>query len=440
MLSREDNERLAHVGAGTPMGELLRRFWMPALLEEELAEPDGEPVRLRLLGEDLLAFRDSAGRIGIIDAYCAHRRAPLFFGRNEECGLRCVYHGWKFDVAGNCVDMPSEPPEHDFKHKIKLTAYRTAVHGGVIWIYMGPAELTPALPQFEWSTLPARQRTATKRLQRCNWAQAVEGGIDSSHISFLHSRVDGVGLEASLGSGRTPYHAADRHPVFIVKETPYGLLIAARRSIEQDSYYWRLTQCLLPFYTMIPPVTSARDSSAVPYAGHAWVPIDDHTTWTWTFTANPHREFSDAELAFHGGRGGMWGPVDEHYRPVRNRENDYLIDRKLQKTVEFTGIVGIPNQDSAVQEGMGPVVDRSRERLGSSDAAIIAWRRLILRLSEEVRQGRMPRAALLGEAYAVRSASVILKREVPYEEGAAYLLPGRSSRAASGAGVAAERT
>ena len=214
MLSREDNELLTRVSPKTPMGELLRRFWTPALLSEELPRPDCDPINLRLLGEDLVCFRDSNGEIGFLDSFCPHRRANLFFGRNEECGLRCVYHGWKFDVAGNCVDMPSEPDDTNFKNKIKITSYPSVERGGVIYIYMGPSVLKPQPPELEWAYLPKKQRTATKRLQKNNWVQAVEGGIDSSHISFLHSRTNNQANNKKSPIPRNKYHAQDRHPVF----------------------------------------------------------------------------------------------------------------------------------------------------------------------------------------------------------------------------------
>lgn len=418
MLSMADNERLTRVGPGTPMGELFRRFWMPALLSEEIAERDGAPVRLRLLGEDLVAFRDTQGRVGIVDAYCAHRRAGLYFGRNEDCGLRCVYHGWKFNVDGECVDMPSEPQGMTANTRVRIKAYRTAERNGVVWVHMGAPEHEPALPDFEWSRLPERQHTATKRWQQCNWAQAVEGGIDSAHISFLHSRSEKTALPSNK------YHASDRHPVFEVQEAPHGLLIAARRNAEPGTYYWRVTQFLLPFYSMIPPVGDFADSSREPYDGHAWVPIDDENTWTWSFSASPARAYADEELEFRGGRDGFWGPVDAQYRPLYNRDNDYRIDRARQRTGNFTGIEGIPNQDAAVQESMGPIVDRSKERLGASDRGIVQFRRLMLRLARELEEGRPPAAAADGGLYNVRSASLLLPVDVPVAEGAAKLLAG----------------
>jgi phthalate 4,5-dioxygenase len=431
MLSKENNDLLTQVGPGTPMGNLLRRFWMPALLENEIPVPDCDPVRLRLLGEDLVAFRDSEGRIGIIEAHCAHRGAGLFFGRNEECGLRCVYHGWKFDVDGNCVDMPSEPDGGiGLKAKAKLVSYPTVVRGGVVWLYMGPKEFAARPPDFEWSLLPARQRTATKRVQHCNWAQAVEGGIDSSHLSYLHGRTEKQMVGAPKTFPYNKHNAADRHPVFDVRETGYGLLIAARRNAGEDAYYWRLTQFLLPFYSMIPPVVDDDDSSDAPYDGHAWVPIDDHTTWTWSFSANPYRAYTDAEAEWHGGANGMWGPIDENYRPLQHAGNDYGLDRTKQRHDSFTGISGIPNQDAAVQESMGRISNRTREHLGHSDRAIVGFRRLLLNLAAQCADGIDPEAAKHAELYAVRSGSLVLDRSVDFATGAARLLSGGKREAA----------
>lgn len=423
MLSPEDNALLTQVGPGTAMGALLRRFWLPALLESEIDEPDGAPVRLRLLGEDLVAFRDTEGRIGIIEAHCAHRRAHLYFGRNEECGLRCVYHGWKYDVVGQCVDMPSEPSESDFKHKVALRSYPNRISGGVVWTYMGPADSEPQLPDFEWARLDSSRRVVTKRLQQCNWAQAVEGGIDSSHISYLHRNLIDFDRVHS-GGGHKSYTSRDRSPVFTVKQTEYGLLIGARRNATEESYYWRITQFLIPFWTMIPPILrdEVDDSSEDTYAGHAWVPIDDENVWTWSFNCNPHRDLTQQENQQYHPRSGMWGPVDEHYLPLRNRDNDYGLDRTRQRQENYSGILGIPNQDAAVQESMGAIADRSVETLGSSDKAVIAYRRLLLDMAKALRNGQEPEAAHDGARYRVRSVSMLLGKDVPFDRGAQRLL------------------
>src|SRR5438067_1817906 len=187
MLSKEDNELLCRVGPGTPMGQFMREYWLPAFVPSELPEADSAPMRMRLLGENLIAFRVTSGKYGLIANNCPHRGASLFFGRNEEEGIRCVYHGWKFDIDGACVDMPNEPAESDFKHKVRAVAYPTLERGGVIWAYMGDPTQQPEPPDLEWALVPAEQRYISKRLQLTNYAQAMEGGIDSSHVSFLHN-------------------------------------------------------------------------------------------------------------------------------------------------------------------------------------------------------------------------------------------------------------
>ena len=437
MLSQENNELLTRVGPGTPMGQFMRRFWMPALLEEEIAGPDCNPVRLRLLGEDLVAFRDTNGRVGILQERCAHRAVSLFFGRNEECGLRCVYHGWKYDVDGNCIDMPSEPDGGAvLKQSVKIVSYPTRLRAGVVWVYMGPKDFAAEPPDVEWATLPARQRTAIKRFGQCNWVQAVEGGLNSSHISFLHSRTDKQQRGDSRRDVAISIWGADKHPVFEVKETRYGLLVGARRTLPDNRYYWRITQFLQPFYTMVPPRNETDNSAGTFYWGHAWVPIDDKHTWNWSFSANPWREYSDQELAWNGGRDGFWGPVDEHYKPIRNKENDYLLDRERQRKVDFSGIDGFGDQDAAALESMGPILDRNREEyLGHSDRAIVAFRRQLLALVKESMDGKEPEAAKHGDWYKVRSASVVLKGGQPFDKGAAWLLSAQARAATEIPGI-----
>jgi len=252
MLSREDNELLTRVGPGTPMGEYVRRFWIPVALSAELPEPDGDPRRVRLLGQDLVLFRDTKGRVGLIDEHCPHRLASLYFGRNEECGIRCIYHGWKFDVSGACVDMPSEPPTSNFKHKIRATAYPTRERGGLIWGYLGPPETIGDFPAFEWLDLPPSHLYASRWQTECNFVQAMEGEMDTSHVGFLHSRVDRLAEDKMQLTGA--FFHEDRAPKFHIERTAYGMVAAGRRDVEGDKSFWRMNQLLLPFYSMIPPV------------------------------------------------------------------------------------------------------------------------------------------------------------------------------------------
>ena len=337
MLSANDNEFLTRTGSATAMGQLFRRFWLPVLVGAELPEADGTPVRVGVLGEELVAFRDTNRAIGLIEGRCPHRRAELFWGRNEECGLRCVYHGWKFDVDGNCVDMPSEPPQSQFKEKVAVTSYPTREWGGFIWAYLGPADLPlPELPEFEWAHLPESHRYVSKKLQECNWAQSVEGAIDTAHFSFLHMLLD-------LPDDAPPaqrYMKRDGSPRFSLKPTDGGFVVGGARDAEKDSLYWRITQFLVPNHSLAPGAERGQNIN-----GQTWVPIDDEHCWIYTYTWNPDRPITDTEMAvITGGRASVHSVVDEHYRPVRNRANDYLIDREAQRTTSFTGVQGISSR------------------------------------------------------------------------------------------------
>ncbi|MBV9503841.1 MAG: Rieske 2Fe-2S domain-containing protein [Acidobacteriia bacterium] len=424
MLSREESELLTRAGPGTAAGDYFRRFWLPALLATEVPAPDCPPVRLRILGEDLVAFRDTEGRVGMVDEYCPHRRASLFWGRNEECGLRCVYHGWKFEVSGACVDMPNEPPEYGLDNKVRIVAYPTREYGGIIWAYLGPAERLPELPKLEWARVPESHRYISKRRQETNYLQAIEGGIDSSHSNFLHASVDAfrvtpdyVEKVKNSSNLRARYHLLDRVPRFTVKKTDYGLVIAVRRNAGEDTYYWRLTQFLLPSHTIIPY------QKGLSIHGHCWVPRDDETCWVWTMSWNPEAPLSAEEWKTIREGTFVHADVDPvSFRPYRNKDNDYQIDRAEQRNHSMTGIHGFAAQDQAIQESMGPIVDRTRERLGTSDTAIIAMRRLLLQQMRALRDDQEPFAAHHGAIYWVRSASLLLKRDVPFDEGARDLV------------------
>ena len=424
MLSREENSLLTQTGSETPAGKYFRRFWLPVLLSAEVPAWDSPPVRVKLLGEALVAFRETDGRVGLIDEFCPHRRASLFWGRKEENGLRCVYHGWKFDVNGTCVDMPNEPREHGFENRVRTTAYPTCEYGGLIWAYLGPREQQPQLPKMEWARVPENHRYISKRLQETNYLQAIEGGIDSSHSNFLHSSVDAflqtdAYMEAVKHSGtlRAKYHPRDKAPWFTVKKTEYGLVIAVRRNAEEDTYYWRLTQFLLPSYTIIP------SEEGLSLHGHCWVPRDDETCWVWTMSWNPDAPLSEEEWESIRNETFVHAKVDPiTFRPVRNMANDYLVDRQQQRTATMTGIHGFAAQDQAIQESMGTVVDRTREHLGTSDTAIIAARRRLLQEIRGLADGCEPFAAHNGDTYWVRSASLLLNRNIAFDEGAKDLM------------------
>jgi phthalate 4,5-dioxygenase len=423
VLTREENELLTRTGPGTPMGQLLREYWLPALLSTELPEADGKPLRLRLLNEHLLAFRDTGGVVGIIGEHCPHRGASLYYGRNEACGMRCVYHGWKFDRSGQCVDMPNEPPNSTFKDKIQIPGYRTEERAGMVWVYMGPRAEPPPLPALEWSMLPREQAHISKRVQFANWAQVLEGGIDSSHGGFLHSWLDNAKMPGKQRRGYL-YHQIDHHPRFEIVDTAYGSVIGARRSVE-GKYYWRIYQFLMPFYTMIPPYAD------LALGGHAFVPRDDETTIVWTATWHPARPLQDGVDERHAPAQGTRGihvtdflPASPEaggaWFPRASRANDYFQDYALQKTERMSGIPGVPMQDAAMQESMGAIYDRSNEHLGSSDAAIIHVRRRWLRLAKALASGDRPALPGVddGSAYGVRAASVLFDEGQPWFEDA----------------------
>jgi phenylpropionate dioxygenase-like ring-hydroxylating dioxygenase large terminal subunit len=416
MLTREQNDLLTQTGPGTPMGNLFRRYWIPALLAEEVAEPDCDPVRIKLLGEELIAFRDTEGRLGVIDEFCAHRTASLFFGRNEECGLRCGYHGWKYDVNGNCVDMPSEPEGTKFREKIQLRAYKAVEAGGLIWLYMGDPAKEPALPNLEWMGLNPEKRFVSKRRQFSNYLQAMEGGIDSSHVSFAHRfNLDDDPMHS--GTEGNKYLKADTRPKFEVAESDGGLLIGARRNADEENYYWRITQWMMPWYTIIPPFGTHN-----PMGGHAWVPIDDETCWAWSWNYHPTKDFGERELeALKSGDGIHVKYKPGTYDPLAEKANDYLIDRGAQRRKEsFSGVAGIAAQDFSLQESMGLVADRTKERLGTSDAAIILARRRLLAALDDIDSDDLPG---LSPAHTnVRSTSILLPHDVPFQEGAKEVL------------------
>src|SRR4051812_31611472 len=413
MLKKEQNDLLTQTGPGTPGGRLFRSYWVPALLAQELPENDCPPVRVKLLSERLIAFRDSTGRSGLIDEFCAHRGVSLWFARNEECGLRCPYHGWKYDVSGQCVEVPSEPEESGFARKIRLTSYPLVERGGVLWTYMGPADSQPALPEWEFATVPASQSFTSKRTQECNWLQAMEGGIDSSHVSFLH-RGDLNSDPLFKGARGNQYNLSDSRPVFEVVESPGGLYIGARRNAEQGHYYWRITQWVMPSYTMIPP----RGNHSV--HGHFWIPIDDENCWTWSFDYHPTRALTDAELAaMREGKGIHAKVIPGTFRPVANKDNDYLMDRAAQKAGStYSGIEGFAMQDASLQESMGPIVDRTKETLVSTDSGIIMARQKLLRaIKAFTEEGITPPGVPL-EHQRVRSAAVVLPPDQPFKDAA----------------------
>lgn len=417
MANKEKMDILVHTGPGTIMGNYLRRYWVPALLESELPEPGCDPIEITLMGERLVGFRDAQDRIALVQEWCPHRGASLFYGRNEGDGLRCSFHGWMYDVNGQCIDMPSEPETARFKERICITAYPCVVRGGVIWTYMGPKELIPPVPELEWALLPASQRYVSKRVQETNYLQALEGGIDSSHVSFLH-RFDLESEPLFTAAKGNQYLRADTHPKFEVVESPGGLLIGARRQGEEDSYYWRITQFILPWFTLIPPFGDHA------MGGHAWVPIDDENCYVWSINFHPHRELTPSEIeGIESGSGIHASLIPGTFNTVANKRNKYLIDRRAQREQRsFSGIYGVGMQDSAIQETIGPIQDRTREHLGTSDVGIILARRRMLNAALALAEEGTEPPALDQKSQKVRAASLLLPKGQPFAEGAEEVL------------------
>ncbi|HSF06712.1 MAG TPA: Rieske 2Fe-2S domain-containing protein [Methylomirabilota bacterium] len=426
MLSKADNELLCRVGPGTPVGDLMRQYWIPALVSAELPAPDGPPVRVRLLGENLIAFRVTSGKAGLIQNHCPHRGASLFFGRNEGEGLRCVYHGWKFDCAGACVDMPNEPPESTFKSRIRATAYPCVERNDVIWAYLGSRPTPPPLPDLEPNMLPRGEYAIQKVLRECNWFQALEGDIDTSHLGFLH--LGAVKPEDTAPGTFDYYNVAERAPRYEVVDTEFGTSYGAYRTAEADTYYWRIAHFLFPFFTMIPTGVLGMQILV-----RAWVPLDDGHTMFWSIAAPRSRQGAGSAggavaftaggrpVAAAGSRAGGFEFLPDttdwlgKFRLAQNKDNDYLIDREAQRTESFTGIAGIHQQDQAVTESMGPIIDRTREHLGTSDAMIIRTRRRVINVAKALRDaGTTPPGVDDPTAYRYRSGGVVLPRDADW--------------------------
>jgi phthalate 4,5-dioxygenase oxygenase subunit len=406
MLSQQENDLLTRVSAGTPMGEFMRRFWLPVLLASELPSPDCDPVRVQILGERLVAFRDSSGKVGLVAENCPHRGASLFFGRNEEGGIRCVYHGWKFGSDGTCLDMPNEPAESDFRTKVKATAYPCTDFGGLIWAYMGPADKVGELPQLEWATVPADQLHISKWHLEANYLQGMEGEVDTTHIGFLHTNFKRTEGFDSVDQRRVGNWRADTAPHLMLKETDYGFVYGGRRTYPAaDAFHWRLTHWLMPTFSMIP-------GTRWPIGGRCWIPIDDYHTWVFNYWYNADARLPSEDHAWL--EGGVLTPpiVDpKTFVNVRNKSNDYQLDRHMQRSMNFTGIFGGGTQDQAMTEGMGPIYDRRKEHLGTADTAVIAARRILLRNIRRLQEGVEPFAAHHGDIYRVRALDAVTKAD-----------------------------
>ncbi|CAM3971773.1 Rieske 2Fe-2S domain-containing protein [Bordetella tumulicola] len=376
MLTVEENNLLCRVEEDAPMGQLMRKHWIPICLTEEVSEPDCDPVKARVLGEDLVVFRDTDGRVGVMDEYCPHRRVSLVYGRNEECGLRCLYHGWKMDVEGTVIEMVSEPAASTMADKVKHKAYKVQEWGGMVWAFMGPQDAIPEFTPPPWAPTQDAKVSIAKVLVPCNWAQILEGAIDSAHSSSLHSsdfvpaRVGGA--QATEKNWLRP--STDKAPRMQVHKTSYGFRYAAiRRPITNAAKtdYIRSTVFVAPNTVLIPP-------NNLYNVANVNVPMDDTNTAFYFIAWGERATTPDTETwrKFLGTSVGK--DLDERYRPFRNEENRFWQDRQAMKAGNFTGIKGFPNQDIAMWVTMGPIADRSNDRLGASDLAVVEFRKQML--------------------------------------------------------------
>ena len=422
MLTESDNELMCRVGPGTPMGTLLREYWIPSTVPSSLLpQPDCPPVRVKLLGEDLIAFRTTSGAVGLVANACPHRGASMFFGRNEEDGLRCVYHGWKFDTTGACVDMPSEPAESNFKSKVRIRSYPCIERNGLVWTYMGTRETPPPLPDFEYNTsAPEQCYHPGFVFYDCNWVQSMEGDVDSSHIDYLHARLTPVAPSVEqVGFGQAMWNK-DRTPNILTHPMPYGACYAGqRRWDDAGTQHYRIAQFLMPFYTMIP-------GSGPTVAFNAWVPLDDDHTVQISFKSSlrgPVTREESSVLADPYTRLGGYLPATSdpmtRWRSPAHRGNDYLISYENQRTGMFSGIPREgKRQDIAVMESMETVADRPREHLGRSDGMIILVRRTLVNAAKALRDHNELHPTVDNPSmYRVRSAEVLLPPEVEWFEG-----------------------
>ncbi|HEY3115653.1 MAG TPA: Rieske 2Fe-2S domain-containing protein [Chloroflexota bacterium] len=356
---KEDNELLTQTSAGRPMGDLMRQYWIPALISEEIPDRDGPPVQVRLLGERLIAFRDTDGRIGLLEEACSHRGTSLFYGRNEECGLRCIYHGWKYDVHGHVLETPAEPADSTFKSKLKHRAYPTHEVGGIVFAYLGPSSTPPLFPNYEWANAAPDHLYVTKSLLECNWLQGLEGECDNSHLEYLHreARADKSVREMKADN-----------PIWEWEETDFGLRYVTHRPRPDGAENIGVKSFVLPCSAYL---GTGLASQGLGYEVHTYVPADDLTTWRYDFGHIRPRPAQASDVH----RRIQIGP---DYRRVRTQSNHYLQDRALQRDEDYTGIEDFLNEDACVTETMGSIMDRRREHLGTSDQAIIAVRHYLL--------------------------------------------------------------
>jgi phthalate 4,5-dioxygenase oxygenase subunit len=429
MLSVEENELITRCGPGTPMGNLIRQYWVPALRSDELPGPDCAPVRVLLMDEYLIGFRATSGKVGLVDDACPHRGASMFYGRNEQEGLRCVYHGWKFDTTGACTDMLSEPEDSNFVKKVRITAYPCVERGGIVWAYLGPRQTPPPLPDLESNMVIDGSPRVGTVMNDYNWFQAMENNIDTTHNPILHYGAVTPDSDPGDHGPDNVYMTRHRAPRFEIRDTEAGASYGCYRPAEEGQTYWRTMHWLFPFYTMTPRHPLGTTSGFV-----ATVPMDDTHNMQWSMV----RSIGSGDPTNRGGSGErlLNNSTDWYgrFRSASDPSTDFGLNRAVQQAMPptgegYTGIKGIGMQDEAMKWSQGRryggIVNRNREHLGTTDAGIIRVRRRLIEAMEALHEhGITPPGVDNPEAYRLRSGWTVLNNDIDWWEGTRHLREG----------------
>ena len=411
MLTREDNDLVTKVGPGTPMGELFRRFWLPVMLSEEVPNPDSTPVRIKVLGEKLIGFKDTDGKVGIVDAYCPHRGAPLFFGRNEECGLRCVYHGWKFDVDGNCVDLPNSPEGETYKDKVQIKSYPAVERAGLVWAYMGPKDKQPPMPGFDWLNVPQENRYLMKFILQCNYLQGMEGDYDPSHAMYLHSTLDNNASNRALQVSQVGNTFQDPRQIYVdIEDTDGGIEFVSSGNAERG-------KLMSLGHWMMPIFCTAGIAGPGIFSSNMRVPIDDESCMfyrlRWSYDPIPDYELAEYKY------GQFTHPelIPGTFYTKANMQNDYMVDRIAQKNYSYTGIKNFPLQDIAlIEDQWGPIAEREKEHLVRSDEGIIRVRQRLIRAARKLMEGEEPSEPMNPQGFNARTVRKFYPHDFPVQD------------------------
>lgn len=409
MTTREENALLTETGPGTPGGEWLRQYWHPIALSEELPQ-GGRPVPIRIMSEDLVLFRDEDGKLGLLQRGCPHRCTDLSFGRVEDGGIRCLYHGWLFDVKGNCIEQPAEPPESKYKDEVKALSYPCQEAGGLIFAYLGKGQ-APELPDYEPLRVGEAHRVSQRTIINCNWLQALEGGFDPAHLSYLHrplKRKDRRPIPGSENKSADNYYAGDLRPNLDFERTDYGIRIFSIRDSDAAKNYVRITNFVMPD---IVAIVGEEGRIGEGYSMHWHVPVDDQHNMRFDLIFN---RVKPIDKEWHRGRWerDILGPDGAK----RSLDNRYFQNPELMKTSNFTGMGdSFPIHDAFATESMGAIQDRTKEHLATTDKIIVQARHLMLDSIDKVQNGEAPLHRITDPKQRDVSHIVVVSEVIPKE-------------------------